>query len=602
MTEQTFGHQLLPKSLVHLFAFVDAGVLSDVDLFVVDAMERHFGSMPETLSLMAAMTNRAVRHRHSCVVTRGWPQSSARGDDDAEAIASLIDAWPTEKDIERVLKESSQVSCIEPGSDDEPTTPLVFDGDRLYFERQWRLERDVAVYLSTAMVNTIELDPTAIQEMKVRLGESDQFEAAINALSHTVSTITGGPGTGKTHTIGAMLMALQLPFGEIAVAAPTGKAATRISASLGNELSNIAGVESADIPKAVTLHRLLKMRPGVAPRMNKNNPLAASLIVVDECSMMDLTTMSRLIDALPKDAQLVLTGDPDQLASVEMGTVLSDIVGEVVERTVENRPWNRTLTTARRFHGDSGIALLADAVRQGDSDRVVGLLEEDRSDIHFLKVEKDDTSEKTLRPVLDRAKKQAAELVEAAKSFHGETQDAGELLELATSFKILCAHHQGPRSVAWFDRIIERSLNSLVGQRRADGGYIGRPVLVTKNDYLHGVMNGDVGVTIRGRLGDLSIVIDDPLEPKGVPASFAGDLRSWWAMTVHKSQGSEFDELVVSLPEEGLLLSRELLYTAITRAKRDLTIVGSVDAVRRAVDNRIERASGLGAQIMARRS
>ena len=426
--------------------------------------------------------------------------------------------------------------------------------------------------------------------------------AAARALTTGVSILAGGPGTGKTHTIARILVAahrLAAEEGkrlEVALAAPTGKAAARMRAAVSTEVDRLAGGRDADAGPggpwsgtgATTVHRLLGWRPGTRFRHDRRNPLPHDLVVVDETSMVALPLMAKLLDAMRPEARLVLVGDPFQLASIEAGTVMGDVVGPAGQPGSSARGvLAGGVTVLRRMHRfaeGSAIAELADAVRAGETDTALALLE---------------TGDPTLKWVMDDPDARVGleeEVVGDTVAMVRAALAGNPLGALAAAHrtKVLTATRWGSGGLYdWSDRI-ESAVGAAVPELgRARRWHVGRPVIVTRNDPLNRVANGDVGVVVEGS-GGVEVAFDDGGTIRLVAPSRLQDVEGWWAMTIHKSQGSEFPHAVVSLPEAGSpILTRELLYTAVTRARDRLTVVGDRDALRFAIERPVARASGL---------
>jgi exodeoxyribonuclease V alpha subunit len=327
---------------------------------------------------------------------------------------------------------------------------------------------------------------------------------------------------------------------------------------------------------ATTLHRLLGSRPDTSARFrhNRGNRLPHDVIVVDETSMVSLTMMARLLEAVRPDTHLILVGDPDQLASVEAGAVLADLVDGLGEAKVAS------LKTSHRF-GES-IGQLANAIRVGDADRAVEVLRAGGEHIEWIETENPAAK---LREVLVP---QALRLREAA--ILGDTATALATLD---EHRLLCAHRHGPHGVRYWNHQVERWLTEATGEPIWSAWYAGRPVLVTANDYGLGLYNGDTGVTVVGSEGLRAVIAgaEDPLE---FATSRLAEVETMHAMTIHKSQGSQADEVTVLLPpSESRLLTRELFYTAATRAQTWVRLIGSEAQVREAIAHRAVRASGL---------
>jgi exodeoxyribonuclease V alpha subunit len=365
----------------------------------------------------------------------------------------------------------------------------------------------------------------------------------------------------------------------IALAAPTGKAAARLEEVVHSE----AGLDL----RASTLHRLLGWRPRSHSRFahDRYNRLPHDVVIVDETSMVSLSLMARLVEAVRPDARLVMVGDPGQLTSIEAGVVLADIVaaGHGVEM----------LEHVHRYGG--GIARLADAVRGGDGDAVVAALGAAPGEITWLAVDvEEDGSEAALAVVRERAVAAGREMFAAAREGR-----AREALRALGQFRLLCAHRRGPHGVSdWSSRVVawlSAELPDLDVDRR---DYLGRPLLVTENDYELGLYNGDTGVIVQDAGGRAVATFERGGELLQLSPLQLGAIETVYAMTIHKSQGSQFETVAVLLPPaDSRILTRELLYTAVTRARRDLILVGTEEAVRGAVARPVARASGLAERL-----
>ena len=451
-------------------------------------------------------------------------------------------------------------------------------GDLLYLDRYWLEEQQVCADV-LALAGTV---PPGQAPDVLRLFDDDyaeQREAANMALSQGLTVLTGGPGTGKTTTVARLLALLAeqaalegRPSPRIALAAPTGKAAARLQEAVQTAVDELDGADRSRLTglQATTLHRLLGSRPDTSSRFrhHRGNRLPHDVIVVDETSMVSLTMMARLLEAVRPDTRLLLVGDPDQLASVEAGAVLADLVQGLGASRVAS------LRTSHRFGADIGD--LAAAVRDGDADAALQVLRSGGEHIEWLR------SAQSLRDVL---LPQALRLREACVL--GDTATALQTLE---EHRLLCAHRRGPFGVAHWNRQVERWLTEATGEPLWSTWYAGRPILVTANDYGLKLYNGDTGVTVaspdglRVAVGALSFT----------PGRLA-EVETMHAMTIHKSQGSQAAEVTVLLPpEDSRLLTRELFYTAVTRAQRRVRVVGSEAEVRAAIDRQAVRATGLG--------
>ena len=419
-----------------------------------------------------------------------------------------------------------------------------------------------------------------------------QRAAARVALSRALTVLTGGPGTGKTTTV-ARLLALLAEQAEmtgktrlrIALAAPTGKAAARLLEAVQIEVDKLEQADRDRLPEltATTMHRLLGSRPDTSSRFrhNRDNRLPHDVIVVDETSMVSLTMMARLLEAVRPDSRLVLVGDPDQLASVEAGAVLADLVDGLA--AAPDSPI-ASLVTSHRF--GASIGALASAIRDGDTDAAIEVLRLGGEHIEWVDTQQPgDTLRKVLVP-------HALRLREAAV-----LGDAGAALEILEQHRMLCAHRNGLYGVTYWNRQIERWLSEQTDMPLWSQWYVGRPVLVTANDYGLGLYNGDTGVAVL-RDGTLRAAMAGSGGATEIAPGRLSDIETMHAMTIHKSQGSQAAEVTVLLPPvDSRLLTRELLYTAVTRARSKVRLIGSPDQLRAAVERRAVRATGLSRRL-----
>lgn len=559
-----------------LRAFNDAGVLELSDLHVARRLCALGGEPDERVALAVALTVRALRGGSVCL--------------DLPAVAGMVGVdglpWPDPAAWLSAVRASPLLG--------EPPVLRLHEDRLLYLDRYWREETQVRDDL-LALLARGPAPAVPVSERLFPARYPEQRQAAQIALSQPVTVLTGGPGTGKTTTI-ARLLALAAERAEltggppprIALAAPTGKAAARLQEAVAQQL---AGLDAADRARlsgltAVTLHRLLGSRPDSSTRFrhDRANRLPYDLIVVDEMSMVSLTLMARLLEAVRPEARMVLVGDADQLASVEAGAVLADLVDGLAARDDVRVA---ALHTTHRFGGS--IAALADAVRAGDADRALAVLRSGTEDVEFLESGEDDDPSRWLHPVLVP---HALRLREAA--LLGADDVALARLD---EHRLLCAHRRGPFGVAHWNAVVQRWICEETGQPPWSQWYAGRPLLVTANDYGLRIYNGDTGVTVAGPDG-LRAVIAGTTGPLSFATGRLGDVETVHAMTVHKSQGSQADEVTVLLPPaNSRLLTRELFYTAVTRAKTRVRVIGSQAAVRAAIGRRAARATGLRQQL-----
>lgn len=440
--------------------------------------------------------------------------------------------------------------------------------------------------------------------------DQQRLAAAVASLGSRL-ILAGGPGTGKTRTVARILAVLQAQHRRtgadtplrIALAAPTGKAAARLTESIHQARADLPPVwrrHLDTVPEATTVHKLLGGVPGRGFRHGPENRLPHEVIVVDEMSMVSLGLMSSLLDALAPHTRLLCIGDPHQLASVEAGAVMADItaartpladtsrlasLASADHRFTELTP--PVVELRRTFRFTAGIAAVADAIRAGDADATLAAFAAGHSDVTHLDLDAATAADAVLGALRQRIRQHNSVLIDAARA--GRVDEALAHLD---DHRVLCAHRDGPWGVsAWESRTRGWTRDLIDG---GDGDwYAGLPLLNTANQYDTGLANGDTGVVVQTGAG-----LRAAFPIGATPTLFSGlvldTARPMHAMTIHKSQGSQFDHVTVILPPtESPLLTRELLYTAVSRAKRHVTVIGPADAVRRAVERRANRASGL---------
>jgi exodeoxyribonuclease V alpha subunit len=613
--------------------FNDLAVLIAADVHVARRLVALGGDTDDAVLLGAALTVRALRLGHVCVDLADVHRTATS---DTEPVVDLSHLpWPAPSTWRDRMAASPLV-----GDGDEvgPDRPLRLVGSRLYLDRYWRQECEVAADLTARSLLVVPgVDTALLRAGLARLwapegqsptGPDLQRLAGAAAVLRRFTVVAGGPGTGKTTTV-ARILALIADQAQVdgsplrvALAAPTGKAAARLEEAVHDEARRLpvttAVRELLLTLDASTLHRLLGWRPDSHSRFrhNRSNHLPHDVVIVDEASMVSLSLMAKLVEAVRPEARLILVGDPEQLASVEAGAVLGDIVGPA-SRGLHIRPAARReleaatdqpvpatdppgttaigdgIVVLRRVHRYGGeIAALAEAVQRGDEDSSMELLRSERADLMWIPL--DDVaappSASTLEPVRDRILAAGRALVDSARDGDG----VGALRSLA-AVRVLCAHREGPAGVgAWTERIEAWLAAGIDGYATSGQWYVGRPVLVTENDYELQLYNGDTGVVIETPSGPPTVVFERRGELYTVAPSRLGHVQTLHAMTVHKSQGSQFGAVVVALPEPASrVLTRELLYTAVTRAQRHLTLVGTEASIRSAVGRPIARATGL---------
>ncbi len=645
----------VPASLTSLQPWVDAGVFGPAELHAADVITRADTTANELVHLGAVLALWAPLHGHVCLdlqhadsLVRAELAELAGGDEFDEAADIGLEPnpaalpWPP---VERWLGAltASSIVRVTHTADPEPVLdnrPLVLCGHRLYTQRQWVDECIVAASLrsraNSAVLTDVSPAAAALLDQLLPPTERDeinlQHSAAHLALTSRLAVVVGGPGTGKTHTVArllAVLLANAVATGEpirIALAAPTGKAAARLreaivaAASLASSpaagspaagspaagsmaagspaagstpaLPATIAAQLADLP-ATTLHRLLGSAGLSRTRFRHNveNPLPYDIVVVDETSMVALPLMARLLEAVRADARLILVGDPDQLESIDVGAVLADINDAAESALSPLSSHVVRLRRPRRQQEGSPIGPLSDAIREGRADDVLHLLRAgsvspDTNEPLITFIESDDAMRDGDAAGI-RAIVSPPLLASMAEATAGHADTAlGHLAQI----RVLCAHRRGPHGAQNWNDAIE---SWLLGATSHPRDYPGRALLVTHNDARTRLSNGDTGVVV--------------LHPDGVRAAFriAGEVHEFapsqlervetaFAMTIHKSQGSEYPTVVVVLPPAtSPLIGRELLYTAITRTTRRLIVVGTAEAVIAAVQTPARRITGL---------
>jgi exodeoxyribonuclease V alpha subunit len=588
-----------------LRAFNDAGVISSADVHVARRLAA-LGAVEDPAVLLAlALAVRAPRLGHVLVDLATIRDTVAVDTEEPIDLGAL--PWPPAAGWAARVAACGLVGVGEEG-DGDAARPLRLVGTALYLDRYWREERHVAGELrrraggAPAAVDAGLLDDGLRRLCGQDPADARAREAAAVAVTHRLAVVAGGPGTGKTTTVARIVALLNeqaagatatAPL--IALAAPTGKAAARLEEAIHQQAAampvDAAVRERLLACTASTIHRLLGFRPGSRSRFRHDrlNRLPHDVVIVDETSMVSLTLMSRLLDAVRPDARVVLVGDPDQLSSIEAGAVLGDVVGAALgDGTV-------VLDRVHRFGRQ--IAGVADAVRRGDADATIAALGVGArdGDVVWIGVDAaDPQAAAALAPVRDAATAAGRVVIAAARA--GRAQEA---LDALGSFRLLCAHRRGPHGVSTWMPHVERWLMAEIdaaGGRARD--YPGRPLLITANDYDLNLFNGDTGVVVAAGDGRLLAAFERRGSIALVRPNQLGAVDTVYAMTVHKSQGSQFrTAAVVVPPAASRILTRELLYTAVTRARDRLLVIGTEDAIRAAVARPAARASGLRARL-----
>ncbi|NIR52752.1 exodeoxyribonuclease V subunit alpha [candidate division KSB1 bacterium] len=590
--------------------------ISQLDIHFARLMLRLSGRDDGELYLAAALVSSQNRAGHVCLDLSELENPQFLQEKFGEDFEEL--PIPSVEKMTSVLSTAAVVG--KPGD----FQPLVLDArNRLYLNRYWEYQERLAQFINHRTRDIQEIaDSGAFQgSLADYFGENEQGIdwqriAAITAMLKKFCVITGGPGTGKTYTVAKILALFLEQFNpeslRIILAAPTGKAAVRLQESIKQvkkELSYSDEIKKAIPEEASTIHRLLGYIPH-SPyfRHNQDHPLEVDVMIVDEASMVDLALMSKLVQALPPDARLILLGDNNQLASVEAGAVLADIcdTGQVhtysrefmtnletvygqklqIEAVEEKQSGIRDcivqLQRSYRFESQKGIGEVSRAVNLGDGERAFELLTGNEfADIEWHSL----GSENILKTILEDFRDY---------TISEETQ---ELFRRFERFRILCAVKEGPQGVHAINRHIERYIKRQLRIGQRETVYPGQPILITQNDYNLKLFNGDVGIILPDPDSNHDLKAHFP-GPRGMLRKFRPfrlpEYETAYAMTVHKSQGSEFERVLLLLPEkDSPILTRELIYTGITRAARKVEIWGNEAVFQTAVSRRIKRSSGL---------
>ncbi len=694
-----------------LGAFAAAGVLTSADVRVAERLGDLTGEDDETVHLAAALAVRAVRSGSVCVALGDAPTLAAEGSpDDPDAPAPDVALpWPDLGAWTATVRASRMVAD---GVDGPPDRPVRWVDGRVYLDRYWRDEQVVRRDVDARLVGLLDVDDTALRAAVharfARPQDGRQRLAAATAALSRLTVLTGGPGTGKTTTVARLVAVLRDVAGpdlRVALAAPTGKAASRLQEAVNAELTRLTAEEppaAVDLPgaggaaqqhadgaagagagsgprphvgsagplTASTIHRLLGWRPSSTRfAHDRDHRLPHDVVVLDEASMVSLPLLARVLDALRPDARLVLVGDADQLASVEVGAVLGDLVARPVPRgplpmrlasvlpddvpaatqrvpaTTDATAPDRTATVAQpetagtavpavpsppgtaadggtsvagrgvvgpdvatlddardaaALHGGvvrlvvphrygHDLGALADAVRRGDADTVLALLRKDGAPASLVEPVGEVPTDDEVPAIRGAVSASGARTTAAARA-----GDVAGALEALGTHRLLLAHRRGPAGVARWSALAERWVQQATQEQQTGPWLPGRPLLVTTNDRTTGLSNGDTGVVVADGDGAVVAAFGDPASPRLVRPHRLPAVETVHAMTVHRAQGSQFENVTVLLPPAASpLLTRELVYTAVTRARGHVLVVGSAEAVRVAVERPVRRASGL---------
>ncbi|MCG6541170.1 exodeoxyribonuclease V subunit alpha [Pseudomonas sp. KSR10] len=580
--------------------------LGPLERAFVASLQRLEPQTPDEVLVAAALCCEALANGDVCLLLerlagkRPWP--------DQDLILPPLSTWQAQ------LEASSLIGA--PGD----YAPLTLAGNRLYLSRYQAYEQQLAEQLLARAADAPAVDERQLSDSLARLFAFNQQSpdwqrlAAAQAVRRRLAVISGGPGTGKTTTVVRLLAALlEQPDGErlaIGLAAPTGKAAARMAEAIRNAKADlpVSDVVKEALPdEARTLHRLLGSR-GDSPKVRHDaaNPLALDVLVVDEASMVDLALMAKLVAALPPKARLILLGDKDQLAAVEAGAVFAELcegrgfdaqaADDLQRITGQNVPIETPcsrlgdavvlLTHSHRFSGDSGIGELARRINGGDAKGTVALLQEGRVDLAW-------NATPSSGALVERLEQGYSPYLQTARQ-----ADPAAAFEAFNGFRALTAQREGAFGVTGINEALETRFKRRLGVPARERWYPGRAVMVRQNDYALGLFNGDIGLCLKTEQGLRVFFEGDEGYRAFAPARLPSH-DSAFAMTVHKSQGSEFTEVLLALPEQpSPLLTRSLFYTGITRAKRKVEIWALPARLTEAVSTRAERAAGLASRLL----
>lgn len=578
------------------------------------------GQRTEAQKILAwtiACTSRALREGHSCLElgqlspTEGWTSAEPE-EGRLPSLVEWVQACLSFLEVESVQQDEvpeGRSSCAAGGAAWlRGKSPFVLDeSGRFYFRRYYEYEQRIAgilLRLAGPSEGSEAIQPALLDHYFQKANEEDaQRRAAQRAVERPCAILSGGPGTGKTSTVVKILALLaqqalsqNRPAPEVLLLAPTGKAAARLMESIRKAKSELKAppeVLAAITESASTIHRALGVLPDSRTRFRRNalRPLSADVVLVDEASMVDVALMSHLFEALRPDARLLLLGDRFQLASVEAGSAFAELCRAAELATAPTSsdargaswPAFTELTKSYRFGENSAIFAFAQAVRAGDAERALQIARQGSKDFVFQENAEFPENSKIFRQTVLRGYDSFVRAREPEAAFRQMEK-----------FRVLAAHRRGPFGVENLNEWIRSWLARKNRSSSQAEFYVGRPILVRQNDPTLELFNGDMGWVGRHER-QLSVYFERAgraplrLSPAQLPQH-----DSAYAMTIHQTQGSEYDEVLLVLPEENSpLLTRELLYTAVTRAKKKVILLGSEQAIRVACQRPTQRWSGL---------
>lgn len=560
---------------------------------ILASLDRHYGELSEPVLWATALVLIALSRGGTCLPL--------------DRVAALPESEKLPVELQR-LSVTEWLEHLTPIThrDSGDVEPLCVRHDSLYFDRYFAMETDIAQRLCAPLPNDAVVMPEQFPAVAAEIFATNESEnlplsAALGVWAHRCYVLAGGPGTGKTTTIARFLAALEASlvgvdsFPRVRLCAPTGKAAQRMGEAIQ------AAVQAIDLPAATktqllsrvtptTIHSLLGITP-VQPRRQRDDYIAADIVICDETSMVDVALMNELMRAISPTTRIVLVGDPHQLQSVDAGSAMGDIVDAMRHGQIAGTE----LTVVRRVSGTNRDVLLSlfQAVREGNADEAISLLSHSVDGVTWIPITA--SAPDVPNDVMSKVVARSRQLRAAASDVQSSSEEFRDLL---TSVMVLVAQHQGPLGRTWWVRRVADADNISVG---GSPRTVGTPVLITQSDRGAKLVNGDDGV-IRESANGPVFDTGGPLPVRLRPAAIT-HWQPWYAMTIHKSQGSEFQRVIVSVTPGTRLLSRELLYTALTRAKEEVTVIATAEDLRLAITRPVARLTGLSAALAtARRS
>ena len=625
-----------------------------IDLSLAEQLKGQLSDEQQGVALLAGLVSYQLGRGHPCLdlaqlyanssLALALPPEHAQVESLADCLMPL-----------QVLEQTPGLACLadslallsESDAVNQPNSPLVLEGTGLYLRRYYQYEQRIKQSLRQRMAQRSELEPSSIKPvLDVLFGVQSRLSwqrmACAMALRSHFTIVTGGPGTGKTYTVVRLLATLQLLRGQAAplrirLAAPTGKAAARMSESIGSELTKLTGADEVKDwieTEAVTLHRLLGTQFQSRDfRHHADNPLVADVLVIDEASMVDIEMMAAIVAALPEQARLILLGDKDQLASVEAGAILGQLCeqAEVGHYTPSLAQWldatsdhpippdkidasgaqwpylqhTTMFHESRRFDAERGIGKLAHDVNTQQTQWLqqwlkdsVALAQQQPEFNNIAVIQQSSPSHHAIRELVVAGYQALQQIIQQRPATSDETTIAAwakQVLQQLAQFQLLTAVREGEWGMHRFNERVGYWLHG--EQVNQSPWYVGRPIMVTHNDYSLDLRNGDIGIVLEANLNEPPRVAFQTAEGaiRWILPSRLTQVETAYAMTIHKSQGSEFSHTVMILPEhDSPILTKELLYTGITRAKQHFTLVCAEPRLMlKAVTRRIQRSGGL---------